>query len=48
MLFDQITKKRPERVTLLLFFQNAGNIARNRIRSSGAHFPVDSGELVLR
>ena len=44
MLFHQITQKRPERVTLFLFLQNAGNVPRNRIRSSGAHFPVDYGE----
>ena len=48
MLFNQIVKKRPEGVTLFLFRQDAGNIARNRICSSGADFPVDSGELMFR
>ena len=48
MLFDQIVKKRPEGVTLFLFRQGAGNIARNRICSSGADFTVDSGKLLLR
>ena len=48
MLFDQIAKKRPEGVTLFLFRQDPGNIARNRIWSSGTDFPVDSGELLLR
>ena len=48
MLFDQIAKKRPEGVALFLFRQDAGNIARNRIRSSGSNFPVDSGELMFR
>jgi hypothetical protein len=48
MLIDQIAKKRSEGVALLLFRQDAGNIARNRICSSGADFPVDSGKLMLR
>ena len=48
MLFDQIAKKRPEGVALFLFRQDASNIARNRICSSGADFPVDSRELMLR
>lgn len=48
MLFDQIAKNRSEGVTLFLFRQDACDIARNRIRSSGADFPVDSGELLLR
>ena len=48
MLCNQIAKKCPERVTLFLFCQNAGNIARNRIRFSGADFAVHSGELMLR
>src|SRR5580692_7945009 len=48
MLFDQIAKKRPEGVPLLLFRQDAGNIARNRICSSGADFTADSGKLMLR
>ena len=48
MLFDQIAKKRPEGVTPFLFRQNAGNIARNRICSSGADFPMYSGELMFR
>ena len=48
MLFDQIAKERPEGVTLFLFRQDAGDIARNRIRSSGADFPVDFGELMFR
>ena len=48
MLFDQIAKERPEGVTLFLFRQGAGDIARNRIRSSGADLPVDSRKLMLR
>jgi hypothetical protein len=48
MLFDQIAKKRPEGVTPFLFRQDAGNIARNRICSSGADFPMYSGELMFR
>ena len=48
MLFHQIVKKRPEGVTLFLFRQDAGNIARNRICSSGADLPADSGELIFR
>ena len=48
MLFNQIAKKRPEGVSLFLFRQDAGNIARNRICSSGVDFLVDSGELMLR
>jgi hypothetical protein len=48
MLFDQIAKKCPEGVTLFLFRQDASNIARHRIRSSGADFPMDSGKLMLR
>jgi len=48
MLFYQVAKERPEGVTLFLFRQGAGNIARNRICSSGADFPVDSRKLLLR
>ena len=48
MLFDQIAKQDPEGVTLFLFRQSAGNIARNRICSSGADLPVDSLKLMLR
>ena len=48
MLFDQVAQKRPEGVALFLFRQNAGNIARDRIGSSGTDLPLDSGELMLR
>jgi len=48
MLFDQIAKERPEGVALFLFRQGTGNIARNRICSSGADFLVNPRKLMLR
>ncbi len=48
MFFDQIAKKRPEGITPFLFRQDLGNIARNRICSPGADFPMYPGELMFR
>jgi hypothetical protein len=48
MFLDQIAKKCPEGVASFLFRQHTGNIARNRIGSSGTNLAVDSGELMLR
>jgi len=48
MLLDQIAKKHPQGVALLLFRQDPRNIPRNRIRASGTDFPVNSGELLFR
>lgn len=48
MLFDQVPQQGPERLAFLVFRQDPGNVARDRIGSSGSHFPVDSGQLILR
>jgi hypothetical protein len=46
MLFDQVSQQRPQGLAFLVFRQNLGNVTRNRIRPSGANFPVDSRELI--
>jgi hypothetical protein len=47
ILFDQIPQQWPERLALLMFRQDPGNVIRHRIGSSGTDFPLDSGELFL-
>lgn len=46
MLRDQIAKQLAERLALALFFQDAGNVAGDRIGSSGFDFAVDARELL--
>jgi hypothetical protein len=48
ILFDQIPQQCPERLTPFVFRQYSGDITRDRIGSSGAHFPVDFYQLLLR
>lgn len=47
MLFDQIPQQCLERLTPVLFLQDASNITRNRIGSSGADFPADFYQLIF-
>ena len=47
MLFDQIPQQGPERLALVVFRKDAGNVTGNRIGSPGSDFPVDSRQLIL-
>lgn len=47
MLLDKIPQQCPQRLALLVFRQDPGNVTRNRIGSSGPDFPVDSRQLIL-
>jgi hypothetical protein len=46
-LFDQIPQQCPERLALLVFREDPGNVTRNRLGSPGSDFPVDSRQLIL-
>ena len=48
MLFDQIVDQSAQRLASLVIFERSRDVARDRIRLTGAHRAANSSKLLLR